>query len=669
MQFYIYQGSNGDESWPAKGDRAAMQERVCTIAQKSAAFHRTLREDVCFFVSGVSEDEITVGVICAEQIPLQKRLDAYLNAVGLQILNAEPEEVTFGTLLDLLRGAERRDYIGDYREILEHFDLEDLRMRNLDCIECSESLIEARCPEFIYAAAENHFLNEMLRPELDRIYAGKQITRHVGHPVHYLLQTDDDDSRKYGYRLLLAALYDRGRLQNRRYNYVDLRPGNELSTTFYDCMYRSTFGGAVVVRFRPDSAAESDYANPSRAVIEFLCKAAEKYRHQVLTVFCLPLECKKTKELFYDNLCGVSLVELKEEHISGERVFTYLKTLARYSALRTDKKLFADLEQEQTYRVSELHARFERWHDEKLKTVTFPQYKKIQTVKKEVAKAEPKGSAYDELCEMIGLAEAKQTICKAIDYHKAQKLFADQGMQTGRPSMHMVFTGNPGTAKTTVARLFARIMKENSLLSRGQIVEVGRGDLVGKYVGWTAPTIQKKFRQAQGGVLFIDEAYSLVDDRDGSYGDEAINTIVQEMETHRDDVVVIFAGYPDKMEGFLNKNPGLRSRIAFHVKFEDYNADELCEIAELFAKQQSLRLTAEAESKLHALFEAARKEKDFGNGRYVRNVLEHARMAQASRLLAGDVDHLGKDAIATICAEDVTTPPVLKQQRPQIGFC
>ena len=354
MQFYIYQGSNGDKSWPASVDKAAIQERVCTIAQKSAAFHRTLREDVCFFVSSVSEVEIVGGVICAEQIPLQKRLDVYLNAVGLLILNGKPEEVTFRTLLDLLRGAERRDYIRDYHEILEHFDLDDLR-RYPDCIECSESLIEERRPEFIYAAAENHFLNEMLRPELERIYAGKPITRHVGHPVHYLLQTDDDDSRKYGYRLLLAALYDRGRLQNRRYNYVDLRPGNELSATFYDCLYRSIFGGAVVVRFRPNSEAESDYANPDRAIIEFLCKAAEKYRHQVLTIFCLPLECKKTKELFYDNLCGVSLVELKEEQISGERASSYLKTLARHSTLRTDKKLFAQ--------VGELHRKGRHKHE------------------------------------------------------------------------------------------------------------------------------------------------------------------------------------------------------------------------------------------------------------------------------------------------------------------
>lgn len=163
-------------------------------------------------------------------------------------------------------------------------------------------------------------------------------------------------------------------------------------------------------------------------------------------------------------------------------------------------------------------------------------------------------------------------------------------MKVDRPAMHMVFTGNPGTAKTTVARLFARIMRENGLLSRGHLVEVGRGDLVGKYVGWTAQTVQKKFEQAEGGVLFIDEAYALVDDRSGSYGDEAINTIVQEMENHRDDMVVIFAGYPDRMEEFLQKNPGLRSRIAYHVPFADYSVEELCSIAALTARKKGLHL-------------------------------------------------------------------------------
>ena len=154
--------------------------------------------------------------------------------------------------------------------------------------------------------------------------------------------------------------------------------------------------------------------------------------------------------------------------------------------------------------------------------------------------------------------------------------------------MHMVFTGNPGTAKTTVARLFAQIMKENGLLPVGDLIEVGRADLVGKYVGWTAPTVKAKFAAAKGSVLFIDEAYSLVDDKDGLFGDEAINTIVQEMENQRDDTVVIFAGYPDKMEQFLKKNPGLRSRIAFHIPFEDYKPAELLDIFTLMAKKQKL---------------------------------------------------------------------------------
>lgn len=232
-----------------------------------------------------------------------------------------------------------------------------------------------------------------------------------------------------------------------------------------------------------------------------------------------------------------------------------MKLLARDNHVRTDKKLFAKLEGNRGYLAPELRTIFDGWYNNKLKTTVYPQYKEITTVKTEVEKAKPKGDAYKELMEMIGLTEAKNVILQALNYHKAQKLFADKGMKVDRPAMHMVFTGNPGTAKTTVARLFARIMRENGLLSRGHLVEVGRGDLVGKYVGWTAQTVQKRFEQAEGGVLFIDEAYSLVDGRSGSYGDEAINTIVQEMENYRDDMVVIFAGYPDRMEEFCRRIP------------------------------------------------------------------------------------------------------------------
>lgn len=234
--------------------------------------------------------------------------------------------------------------------------------------------------------------------------------------------------------------------------------------------------------------------------------------------------------------------------------------------------------------------------------------------------------------------------------------------------MHMIFSGNPGTSKTTVARLFARIMRENGLVSKGQLIEVGRGDLVGKYVGWTAPAIQAKFKAASGGVLFIDEAYSLVDDRGGSFGDEAINTIVQEIENHRADVVVIFAGYPDKMKGFLEKKNGLRSRIAFHVPFADYTSEELCEIAQLISQKNGMKLHPNAVSKLETVFDTVRTQSDFGNGRYVRNVFEMAKMNQASRLLERDFDTISTADVTTITDDDIVLPTA-KKAECRIGFC
>ncbi len=471
-------------------------------------------------------------------------------------------------------------------------------------------------------------------------------------------------------RVLLQALYANSRILSKRYIFLNIRPGENFSRAVYECLYKSSFGGTVIVRYLANDDTEEYYANCDRDTIETLCEVMKKYCNQVLTVFCFPRECTSSKNIFYENLGNISIVELKEEFVSGERAIDFLKMLAKDNEIRTDKKLFEKLEDEKGYLAPDLHDLFDNWYNNKLKTGVYPQYKDIATAKREVVKAAPKGSAYDELNKMIGLDEAKKVINQALNYYKAQKLFADKGMKSDHPAMHMVFTGNPGTAKTTVARLFARIMKENNLLSKGNLIEVGRGDLVGKYVGWTAPTIQKKFSDAKGSVLFIDEAYSLVDDRNGSFGDEAINTIVQEMENHRDDVVVIFAGYPDKMEGLLQKNPGLRSRIAYHVPFNDYDtAAALCEIAKLIAKQKGLTFTDEACNKLTGLFDAARNESDFGNGRYVRNVIEKAKMAQASRLLTMDFDSIDSEDIALISADDIEIPKSsAKTEKKQIGF-
>ena len=438
----------------------------------------------------------------------------------------------------------------------------------------------------------------------------------------------------------------------------------------FEALYKISEGGAVVVRYLAgDDSAEDYEASGERDVIEHICEMARRYRNKVLTVLCFPRDCKKVKTQFYENLGTMSFVELREDFIDGIAAREFLTARAKENHVRSDKKLFETIAEDQLYLAAELQNVFDEWYNRKLKTSVYPQYKSIAVARKETVQAKPQGTAYDELMEMIGLTEAKQVIRKALNYYKMQRLYEEKGVKRTNPAMHMIFSGNPGTAKTTVARLFARIMRENGLLSSGHLVEVGRGDLVGRFVGWTAQVVQTKFREAMGGVLFIDEAYSLVDDRSGSFGDEAINTIVQEMENHRADVVVIFAGYPDKMEEFLAKNPGLRSRVAFHVPFADYNSEELCRIADMISRKNGMKIAEDAYDKLGKAFDMAKANEDFGNGRYVRNIFEQAKMNQASRLLEKDFESITTEDITTITAEDIVIPETAKPRTRRIGFC
>lgn len=671
MQFFKLVGALAAGSGGQSRKRTA-DENVDLLAAKSETFNKGLRGRAFFYVVNASGGTFTA--MAAQKDPrmnMEPQFPAYTEALGVKLTDIHVEEVSLHTACNLLRRASRNDYIEDDDDVLEALDLDYMVNRRISDFCFQEDLMAEASRDEIYAKAGRLFTKDCLLPELDRIYAGGASAKIVGHPVHYLIQTDDAGIRWEMTHILLQSLYANGRLQNRRYSSVRFR-GETLygESSAYDQFYRSNTGGTVIVQYSADygDTDDEDTADGIRDTIEKLCSYIKKYRHQVLTILCLPRECTKLKDLFYENLGTISFVELKEEFLEGERARDYLKLLARENHVRTDKKLFAKLEENRGYLAPELRTIFDGWYNNKLKTTVYPQYKEITTVKTEVEKAKPKGDAYKELMEMIGLTEAKKVILQALNYHKAQKLFADKGMKVDHLAMHMVFTGNPGTAKTTVARLFARIMRENGLLSRGHLVEVGRGDLVGKYVGWTAQTVQKRFEQAEGGVLFIDEAYALVDGRSGSYGDEAINTIVQEMENHRDDMVVIFAGYPDRMEEFLQKNPGLRSRIAYHVPFADYSVEELCSIAALTAQKKGLHLDGHAQEKLASVFETARRQTDFGNGRYVRNILEKAKMAQATRLLTKDYESLTQKEITTLCAEDIEMPEIAAPARPRIGF-
>ena len=241
-----------------------------------------------------------------------------------------------------------------------------------------------------------------------------------------------------------------------------------------------------------------------------------------------------------------------------------------------------------------------------------------------------------ELDGIIGLREVKDYVLRLEDAVAVQRRRAAAGMKTAGVSMHMIFTGNPGTGKTTIARLVGRYLKAIGALSGGQLVEVSRADLVGRYVGHTAPLTQKVIQSALGGVLFIDEAYSLYRGEQDTFGLEAIDTLVKGMEDHRDELVVILAGYTKEMEEFLQANSGLRSRFPNKIEFPDYTGAELLAITKLTAKGRGYRLAAECDGPLLAFYDRKQAENaaENGNGRLARNTLEAAILNQGRRLAA-----------------------------------
>lgn len=241
-----------------------------------------------------------------------------------------------------------------------------------------------------------------------------------------------------------------------------------------------------------------------------------------------------------------------------------------------------------------------------------------------------------ELENIVGLAEVKDYVLRLKDSVQANQRRAQAGMKTGSVSMHMIFAGNPGTGKTTIARLVGKYLKAIGALRGGQLVEVSRADLVGRYVGHTAPLTNQVIRSALGGVLFIDEAYSLYRGKDDSFGLEAIDTLVKGMEDHRDDLVVILAGYSREMEQFLTANSGLASRFPNKIEFLDYTGEELWRILELSVKSRGYRLAEGCQAPLTEYFTRAQAENadENGNGRMARNLLERAILNQSRRLAA-----------------------------------
>lgn len=285
-----------------------------------------------------------------------------------------------------------------------------------------------------------------------------------------------------------------------------------------------------------------------------------------------------------------------------------------------------------------------------------------------IKKKEPK-SPEKELKSMIGLSGIKATVKDIVNNIVLKKTLMDRNIPLENACMHMMFYGNPGTAKTTIARLVARILKKKGVLKTAKFKETGRQDLVDQYVGWTAKKVEELIQKMRGGVLFIDEAYSLVEDRK-SFASEAIDTLIQQMELIKKDTIIILAGYPDKMEELLDMNPGFRSRIAFHVKFPNYTKEELIDILKLMAAKQKLILSEEYLEEVSNQLPKYMGSKDFGNGRFMRNLLEQSIMKLSTRL-ANKYDNfsiIDTKTLTTLTKDDVAFDQIQKKNKNVIGF-
>ncbi len=265
------------------------------------------------------------------------------------------------------------------------------------------------------------------------------------------------------------------------------------------------------------------------------------------------------------------------------------------------------------------------------------------------------GEVLDQLDrELVGLVPVKTRIREIAALLLIERARERVGLSTGAPSLHMSFAGNPGTGKTTVALRMAEILHRLGYVRKGHLVAVTRDDLVGQYIGHTAPKTKEVLKRAMGGVLFIDEAYYLYrPENERDYGQEAIEILLQVMENQRDDLVVIFAGYKDRMDRFFSSNPGMASRVAHHIDFPDYAEDELFAIAGLMLERMQYLLSDGAAQALREYIGLRRQQPHFANARSIRNALDRARLRQANRLFEGRDRALSREMLATIEAGDI----------------
>lgn len=597
------------------------------------------------FPCGLEEGELSVAAITAGKDSRQIKAEAEAlvrrllpDAVGCYV-----NETGVYEFLEFVEEASCNGFVDRGTDIFRSFGLSDPYNTCFTRLECDECFIPQLTAREIGKRARAVLSVPELEREVSRILSSRSSASPFS-PVHYIIATESEDTAREAEEALLAALMKKGRVSSSRIARIAV-PASAPHWADDMSKYLEYQRGGTVIYTEAASAAKS-----IPGLIKDNCISTLFLMETGLDGIDAALSC-------YD---GLPVVVLREERLCHDDAARFLLDKAR--------KSFPDLAEAEApvlpfgacYSVSELEDAYRSWHYMHLCRDVHPEYKGLVS-----GVAKDKGgecaSALMELDGLCGLKEVKETISDIVAYASYERLREARGVSNSAVSLHMAFIGNPGTAKTSVARLLARIFKEKGVLPRGELVEAGRADLVDVYLGGTAPKVRKMFDRARGGVLFIDEAYSLLDDREGLYGDEAISTIVQEMENRRNDTVVIFAGYPGKMETFLKRNPGLMSRIPFTVRFPDYSPPELEEILRILAKAEGFGLAPDVSAKVQAIFETAMRQPGFGNGRFVRNLFERAKIKAVRRLLEAE------DLNQVLIAEDFSSPVAAEAKRPA-GF-
>lgn len=666
MRFYEV-SVNVDKKWKDAFSQSLTAEKKMAISRLSNKFLDELDGNGCVFITQTSPNtEMGVCVrgngLCPEDI-----VRRFLEEIDFVFTYFELNEVSIKAFSLMVRASQNSEYIESERRLYRKLDLESI-MYNTDYYYADKVAAPEKSPQKILLDLKEYHLGDGFAKEISRIFSAENQQVFRGNPTDYLMISSAADQRKTMVIDLVLALYSKGRLISKRYTIVDLRD-RFCTVDFLEKIYVLNEGGSVVLKVDKENFTFGGY-NKGHVVIDDVVKVIQRHGARTLTIFSMDTPSDKMRAAIETSMRGMPLIVFTDNLYAKEKAVDQLVMLAARDGFELPSEDLSKVKcSDKSYTYEELCGLYNEWRVGYLGRWVFPEYGEFFTSHTTSEPLDcPHEEAYERLQKMIGLRHAKKVIEGAINYFRLQKEYYARGIEFTRPTMHMCFTGNPGTAKTTVARLFAEILKNNNILSRGELIEVGRAQLVGQYVGSTAPKIKDIFKKAKGSVLFIDEAYSLVEDRKGLYGSEAINTIVQEMENCRDDTIVILAGYHDEMQKLLDWNPGMRSRIAFHVPFDDYSKEELLGISKIFINDASLTLEKSAEEKLLGIFQRAAEDKNFGNGRFARNLVERAKLNLANRLSSRDLRFVSDEEIRTLKAEDFDYKFSEKTPSKQMGF-